>query len=93
MYIDNFKLASGYSSGEEDNLRYIFNWNKKRFPNPDEFMEKMNEMGLNVIPNLKPGILAKHPYKKEFEENEVFIKNPDGKGDYNAVGGAVLEDL
>lgn len=53
MYIDNFKLASGYSSGEEDNLRYIFNWNKKRFPNPDEFMEKMNEMGLNVIPNLK----------------------------------------
>lgn len=83
MYIDNFKLASGYSSGEEDNLRYIFNWNKKRFPNPDEFMEKMNEMGLNVIPNLKPGILAKHPYKKEFEENDVFIKNPDGEGDYN----------
>jgi alpha-glucosidase len=82
MYIDNFKLASGYSSGEEDNLRYIFNWNKKRFPNPDEFFEKMNEMGLNVIPNLKPGILAKHPYKKEFEENDMFIKNPDGKGDY-----------
>lgn len=53
MYIDNFKLASGYSSGEEDNLRYIFNWNKNRFPNSDEFMEKMNEMGLNVIPNLK----------------------------------------
>ncbi|AQR97328.1 TIM-barrel domain-containing protein [Clostridium saccharoperbutylacetonicum] len=83
MYIDNFKLASGYSSGEEDNLRYIFNWNRKRFPNPDEFLEKMNEMGLNVIPNLKPGILPKHPYKKEFEDNDVFIKNPDGDGDYH----------
>ena len=34
IYIDNFWLASGYSSGEKDNLRYTFNWNKKRFPDP-----------------------------------------------------------
>ncbi|MDO4345167.1 MAG: glycoside hydrolase family 31 protein [Eubacteriales bacterium] len=82
VLIDNFWLASGYSSGEEDNLRYVFNWNHTRFPNPKEFFEKMNARGINVIPNLKPGILKRHPYIKMFEENDVFIKTPDGKEDY-----------
>ena len=51
ILIDNFWLASGYSSGEEDNLRYVFNWNRKRFPRPEEFFAKMNARGINVIPN------------------------------------------
>lgn len=80
--IDNFWLASGYSSGEADNLRYVFNWNKKRFPHPKEFFTKMNEKGINVMVNLKPGILPHHPYIKEFEDNDVFIKNAGGKGAY-----------
>lgn len=82
IYIDNFWLASGYSSGEEDNLRYTFNWNKKRFPNPEEFFEKMSAMGINVIPNMKPGILPNHPYMKEFVEADAFVKDPEGKEDY-----------
>ena len=82
ILIDNFWLASGYSSGEEDNLRYIFNWNYRRFPNPEDFFERMNARGINVIPNLKPGILKNHPYMNLFEENGVFIKNPGGDGDY-----------
>ncbi len=82
ILIDNFWLASGYSSGEEDNLRYVFNWNHKRFPRPKEFFEKMNARGINVIPNLKPGILKNHPYMERFEKNQVFIKNPEGDGDY-----------
>ena len=80
--IDNFWLASGYSSGEADNLRYVFNWNKKRFPNPKEFFSKMNDRGINVMVNLKPGILKRHPYIKEFEDNDVFIKNANGQGAY-----------
>ena len=82
VLIDNFWLASGYTSGEEDNLRYVFNWNRRRFPDPKGFFDKMNEMGINVIPNLKPGILKNHPYMPLFEQNSVFIKNPDGQGDY-----------
>ena len=82
ILIDNFWLASGYSSGEEDNLRYVFHWNHKRFPDPKEFFEKMNQRGINVIPNLKPGILKNHPYMELFEKNDVFIKTPDGDGDY-----------
>lgn len=82
IYIDNFWLASGYSSGEEDNLRYVFNWNKRRFPDPDGFFARMNEMGINVIPNLKPGILKNHPYMDRFKAADAFIKTPDGKEDY-----------
>lgn len=37
---------------------------------------------INVIVNLKPGILARHPYKQWLEEHNAFIKTPDGSGDY-----------
>lgn len=82
IYIDNFWLASGYSSGEADGLRYTFNWNHKRFPNPEEFFEKMNAMGINVICNLKPGVLKNHPYADYYKERDAFIKTPDGTDDY-----------
>ena len=82
ILIDNFWLASGYSSGEKDKLRYVFNWNYKRFPEPEKFFENMNARGINVIPNLKPGILKHHPYIDLFEKNDVFIKTPDGKAPY-----------
>ena len=39
-------------------------------------------MGLTVITNLKPGILNNHPYMPVCAPTSVFIKNPDGQGDY-----------
>ena len=60
----------------------MFNWNHKRFPDPKKFFENMNARGINVIPNLKPGILKRHPYIDLFEKNDVFIKTPDGKAPY-----------
>ena len=80
--IDNFWLASGYSSGEEDNLRYTFNWNRRRFPDPEGFFRKMARRGINVICNLKPGVLKHHPYAGFYEKENAFIKTPDGKEDY-----------
>ena len=82
LWIDNFWLASGYSSGEEDGLRYTFNWNYKRFPDPERFFETMNAKGINVIPNLKPGVLKNHPYAKYYEDRDAFIKTADGQDDY-----------
>ncbi|MGM9973209.1 MAG: TIM-barrel domain-containing protein [Clostridiaceae bacterium] len=83
IFIDNFWLASGYSSGEEDNLRYTFNWHHKRFPNPEEFFKNMRDMGINVIPNMKPGILKNHPYMDEFKKNDIFVKTSDRQDDYH----------
>ena len=82
IYIDNFWLASGYSSGENDGLRYTFNWNKKRFPNPEQFFANMNSKGINVICNLKPGVLKNHPYAGFYQERNAFIKTSDGTNDY-----------
>lgn len=82
ILIDNFWLASGYSSGEEDNLRYTFNWNYKRFPNPEGFFENMNKRGINVIPNLKPGVLENHPYGALYEQKDALVKTADGSESY-----------
>ncbi len=82
IFADNFWLASGYSSGEQDNLRYTFNWNKKRFPDPKGFFDKMASIGINVIPNLKPGVLTTHPYLDYYKRQNALIKTPDGKEDY-----------
>lgn len=81
IYIDNFWLASGYSQAD-DGLRYTFNWNKKKFPNPQDFIEKMNSMGINVMCNLKPGVLKNHPYMDYYKENDAFIKDRYGEKDY-----------
>lgn len=90
LCIDNFKMASGYTSGEKDNLRYVFNWNHRRIPDPRKFCKTMEEQGINLIPNIKPGILKNHPYAAEFEQHGAFIRNPDGSGDYYGAwwGGA-----
>lgn len=82
IWVDNFQLASGYSSGEKDDLRYVFNWNKNRFPEPLNFIQEMLSRGINVIPNLKPGILKEHPYMDVFVKHNAFIKTFDGKEDY-----------
>lgn len=80
--IDNFWLASGYSSGEQDNLRYTFNWNKKRFPDPEGFFRNMEARGINVICNLKPGVLKHHPYAAYYEARKAFIRTAEGDEDY-----------
>lgn len=82
LYIDNFWLASGHSSGEKDNLRYTFNWNLKRFPDPDKFIRTLSDKGINVIPNLKPGVLMHHPFRDHYLKNDAFVKTPDGKENY-----------
>lgn len=75
---DGFFLSSGYTSGD-DNRRYVFNWNKKRFPNPQDFVNELKKRGVLLAPNIKPGMLTKHPLTKQFEDNDAFIKTPDGK--------------
>ena len=42
----------------------------------------MNEKGINVIPNLKPGILPNHPFMKDFKDNDAFVKTADKQEDY-----------
>ena len=52
----------------------FFHWNTDKFPNPNEFFKNMKTMGIDLIPNIKPGILLSHPLMKEFEKEDVFVK-------------------
>lgn len=77
--IDGFHLSSGYTS--VGNKRCVFTWNKDRFENPKAYFEKMNELGAQNVPNVKPGILLVHPDYEKFKAEGVFVKDSDNEND------------
>ncbi|ANI96991.1 glycoside hydrolase family 31 protein [Pediococcus pentosaceus] len=77
---DGFFLSSGYTSGK-DGKRYVFNWNKKRFSNPQKFVEELEKKGVLLAPNIKPGMLLTHPFKKDFEQNKAYVRNQNNDDD------------
>ena len=81
--IDGFHLSSGYTSYE--NKRCVFTWNKDRFKDPKKYFEKMNELGAQNVPNVKPGILLMHPRFDEYKKAGAFVRDSE-KTDEPAVG-------
>lgn len=71
-----FYLSSGYTS--IGNQRYVFNWNTEKFPSPEKFIEKFQNEGVNLIPNIKPAFLCDHPMYEEISSKGLFVKNLDG---------------
>lgn len=84
--IDGFQLSSGYCSQKLDvgEKRCVFTWNKERFSDPKDFIEKMNEKNIRVSTNVKPGILTVHPKYQEFEDKNMFLI--DKKTNKPAIG-------
>lgn len=79
---DTFGLPSGYATGAEDRLRYVFTWNRKRFPDPRAFFAELAKRGIDPLPNTKPGILPKHPALGDFEQAGAFVRTAEGDADY-----------
>lgn len=79
--IDGFHLSSGYTV-QKNNKRCTFTWNNKRFKSPEEFFAQMEERGVTVTPNVKPGMLLEHPLFDEMKEKGMFLPNSkrDGVG-------------
>lgn len=78
---EGFFLSSGYTSGE-DGKRYVFEWNKKRFPNPAEFVFRLQAKGAELCPNIKPGMLLTHPRYKSFADAGAYILDRKGEKPY-----------
>lgn len=74
---DGYHLSSGYTS--IGSRRYVFNWNRKRFPDPKAFVTWMNDHGVLVSPNIKPALLTDHPLYQKFAETDAFICGDDGR--------------
>lgn len=72
--VSGFHLSSGYTTGT-DGKRYAFHWNAERFPNPQQFVQRFNELNLYLSPNIKPGILTTHSEFNALTDENAFIQN------------------
>jgi len=72
----SFHLSSGYTSiGPK---RYVFNWNREKFPDPKGFVRRYLDHGVRLCANIKPCLLRDHPRFAEAEEEGLLIHNEDG---------------
>jgi alpha-glucosidase len=74
--VDAFHFGSGYTSiGPK---RYVFNWNRQKFPDPEGLMRRFHAAGMKVVANLKPCLLDDHPRYGEPLEQGGYVTGADG---------------
>jgi len=73
----SFHLSSGYTS--RGNKRYVFNWNRDKFPNPAGFVQSYRAAAVEVVPNIKPVLLRDHPRYAELANAGLFVADSEGK--------------
>ncbi|MBS0411660.1 MAG: alpha-glucosidase, partial [Proteobacteria bacterium] len=74
---DSFHLSSGYTSiGPK---RYVFHWNRDKFPDPAGFVESYASAGVRLIPNIKPCLLRDHPLFEEARALGLLVAEADGQ--------------
>lgn len=74
---DSFHLSSGYTSIGPG--RYVFNWNRDKFPDPARFVQSYLERGVRLVPNIKPALLRNHPRFEEARQAGLLVQDPDGQ--------------
>ena len=69
--ISSFHFGSGYTSiGKK---RYVFTWNRAKFPEPTALMRAFADAGMKVVANVKPCLLDDHPRYAEVAATGGFI--------------------
>lgn len=71
--VSSFHFGSGYSS--RGKRRYVFTWNKEKFPDPRVLMRKFAEHRIKVVANIKPCLLTDHPAYDQLRLTEGFIRS------------------
>ena len=73
----SFHLSSGYTSiGDK---RYVFHWNREKFPDPKGFVASYADAGVRLIPNVKPALLVDHPAYEEAARARLLLADADGR--------------
>jgi alpha-glucosidase len=68
-----FHYGSGYTSiGKR---RYVFTWNRDKFPDPREAVRAFHAAGARVVVNLKPCLLDDHPAYADVARRGGFVKD------------------
>jgi alpha-glucosidase len=72
----SFHLSSGYTSiGDK---RYVFNWNRDKFPDPAAFVDSYAQAGVKLIANIKPALLHDHPDFGEVTRLGLLLSDVSG---------------
>ncbi|WP_296139435.1 TIM-barrel domain-containing protein [uncultured Tessaracoccus sp.] len=72
--VDLFQLSSGYTT--IDGKRYVFHWNRDKFPDPAAFARRYRDAGAHLAANIKPALLHDHP---RFDEvRDLVVQGDDG---------------
>lgn len=73
---ESFHLSSGYTSiGDK---RYVFHWNRDKFPDVRAFVQSYADAGVELVPNIKPALLVSHPHYEELAAKRWFVCDADG---------------
>jgi alpha-glucosidase len=57
--VSAFHFGSGYTSiGPK---RYVFTWNRSKYPEPTKLTEAFHQAGMKIVANIKPCLLDDHP--------------------------------
>ena len=75
--ISAFHFGSGYTS--IGRRRYVFTWNRDKYPDPKALLQKFHAAGMRVVANLKPCLLDDHPSYEEAKSAGVFVVGEDGE--------------
>lgn len=73
----SFHLSSGYTSiGAK---RYVFHWNRDKFPDPAAFVDGYRNAGIELVPNIKPAFLHDHPHFDELASKGLLVSDAKGR--------------
>lgn len=75
--ISAFHYGSGYSSRGKQ--RYVFTWNRDKFPDPEAVNAQFHAAGMQIVANLKPCLLDDHPAYAQLQAEGAFIEH-EGSG-------------
>jgi alpha-glucosidase len=73
---DLFHLSSGYGSSDEG-IRYVFNWNLNKIPDPEAMADGFHRAGIKLAANIKPCLLTDHPRFGEVLDIGGFVQAAD----------------
>jgi alpha-glucosidase len=74
--ISAIHFGSGYSS--RGKRRYVFTWNKAKFPDPKALFAKLEALGFPTVANLKPVLIDDHVDYAEVLAAGGFVKDETG---------------
>jgi len=74
--LSSFHFGSGYSS--RGKRRYVFTWNRDKFPEPQRLLQAFRAAGVRTVANLKPCLLDDHPAFESVAAAGGFIREEGG---------------